>query len=326
MDIFGQMNEFWSSTSTDITVSNMVDDDINENNITKCTSCGSGDIVKEVDDGTINCMNCGEIKKILLISSQCDKNLYGSGDNRSDPSHCGNNINPLLPKSSLGTIISGKGSNMLKKIHNWTSMPYKERSLWHVFEEIQNIFVQNDIPQSYADKTKEYVKMMSEKKISRGKLKEAMNAVCAYFAFKNKGLPRSDVEVSELFKVSVYDFNRAYKEFIFYMAEHLNKKDMKPIVPSDLIPRYAHKLGVPNKYADTMVKLALKVEKRKMFAENTPQSVVGGIIVYVCDLYEWTIDRVAVAEFCHISPMTLNKIYNKLKEKESELIKIRIEE
>ena len=49
---------------------------------------------------------------------------------------CGAATNFFLPKSSLGTTISGKKS-VLKMLQNWNQMPYKERSLSEVLQHLE---------------------------------------------------------------------------------------------------------------------------------------------------------------------------------------------
>jgi transcription initiation factor TFIIIB Brf1 subunit/transcription initiation factor TFIIB len=333
-DVFSQMNSFWATKSSASsfaismekgkTEKNICDGDSDDivcsNNV--CKDCGSEDFV--VEEGIIICMNCSTVKEEQMIDTRSDKNIYGNNENRlNDPSHCGGTINPLLPKSSLGTIIVGKGNNMLKKIHNWTSMPYKERSLWKVFEDIQNRCNQNDLPQCISDKAKELYKVMSERKICRGKINEGVKANTVFFACKSKGVPRSDKECADMWGITLRDFNRGYKEFTYYMNTYLTPKDVKIIDSSDLIPRYCNKLQIPEHITDYIMRISKKVQKYEMLEDNTPQSVVGGIISYTCALMDYNINKYSVSTICNISPMTLNKIQSKLEENTDKLVKIK---
>jgi hypothetical protein len=52
-------------------------------------------------------------------------------------------INNLLPKSSLGSVIGGgKKDNIdMKRIRMyqmWNAMPYDERTLWNIFDKLEN--------------------------------------------------------------------------------------------------------------------------------------------------------------------------------------------
>ena len=58
--------------------------------------------------------------------------------------------NALLPESSLGTNISNRGGNeKMNKVNmyqKWNSMPYKERSLYKVYKDIELKCIDNDLP------------------------------------------------------------------------------------------------------------------------------------------------------------------------------------
>ena len=52
-------------------------------------------------------------------------------------------INNLLPKSSIGSVIGGtrKDNIDMKRIRMyqmWNAMPYDERTLWNIFEKLEN--------------------------------------------------------------------------------------------------------------------------------------------------------------------------------------------
>ena len=94
-----------------------------------CDSCESSLSITE--EGFLGCTNmkCGIVYTDMLDQS-AEWRFYGADDNQgSDPTRCGMPINPLLPNSSLGTIINGHGYEVYRRLHKWNSITYKERSL-----------------------------------------------------------------------------------------------------------------------------------------------------------------------------------------------------
>ena len=76
----------------------------------------------------------------------------------SDPTRCGLPTNQLLPESSLGSTVSFKygESYEMRKIRNyhlWNAMPYKERSLYNVFETLTVNATNNGISPSIVEAT-----------------------------------------------------------------------------------------------------------------------------------------------------------------------------
>ena len=104
-----------------------------------CAECSSQNI--DNVNGSLVCRDCGTIFDSLL-DYNAEWRFYGSDDSKySDPTRCGLPTNSLLPQSSIGSTISFKYNESydMKKIrnyHSWHAMPYKERSLHNVFEEI----------------------------------------------------------------------------------------------------------------------------------------------------------------------------------------------
>ena len=95
-------------------------------------------------DDNIVCTSCGMINTMIINNNQ-EWRYYGSEDSKrsSDPTRCGMPINPLLPKSSLGTIINGHGYEVYRRLHKWNSITYKERSLIKVFNTISRGIIKN---------------------------------------------------------------------------------------------------------------------------------------------------------------------------------------
>ena len=120
----------------------------NIDNIENCTNC---DNELTNIEGEMICEKCGIIN-YGLIDFNAEWRYYGSEDSKfSDPTRCGLPTNALLPESSLGSSISFKygESYDMKKIRNyhlWNAMPYKERSLYNVFDAIQVRAINNGIP------------------------------------------------------------------------------------------------------------------------------------------------------------------------------------
>ena len=73
------------------------------------------------------------------------------------------NSNDLLPQSSLGTTIGGgKFKSRIKTLHNWSAMPYRERSLHQVFKKFQEKCAFTGILKCIEDDAKIMYKTISE--------------------------------------------------------------------------------------------------------------------------------------------------------------------
>ena len=140
-------------------------------NLENCKDCQTDSLVYE--DGAYFCHNCGKFQEVRINQEQ-EWRFYGDSDSKStDPTRVGMPMNQLLPESSLGTVISNKGSHSvefekLRQYHTWNTMPYKERSLYRVYERLQSKAVKAGIPICIIENAKSMYKQLSEAQISRG--------------------------------------------------------------------------------------------------------------------------------------------------------------
>ena len=177
-----------------------------EDNKDFCDSCNSKNLI--TDNGHVICKDCGIIN-YCTIDGGAEWRFYGSEDSKfSDPTRCGLPTNHLLPESSLGSTISFKygESYEMRKIRNyhlWNAMPYKERSLYNVFDGIQVRANNNGIPSCIIDEAKNLYKRISDIQINRGSNRNGIIASCIYKACKIQGCPRSAKEIAEIFKLEL---------------------------------------------------------------------------------------------------------------------------
>ena len=101
----------------------------------------------------------------------------------------------------MGTVISGSANNPLAKWHRWNSMPYKERSLYNIYNELQEICQRNHLKPIISQEAKSLYKIIAEYKISRGNNRIGIKAACIYFACKNCDVPRSTKEIEKMMKL-----------------------------------------------------------------------------------------------------------------------------
>ena len=80
-------------------------------------------------------------------------------------------------------------------------MPYKERSLYLVFQKIYSKAHKAGISSSIIEEAKEMYKILNETKISRGSIRRGLIASCIYIACKKKYVPRSSKEIALIFEI-----------------------------------------------------------------------------------------------------------------------------
>lgn len=285
-----------------------------------CSNCKSDQLITNNRSGYVICKSCGCVDKEVINVSQ-EWRYYGSEDNKStDPTRCGRPIDPLLPKSSMATTIGGSGFHNIKRLHNWTSMPYNERSLYNIFEKIKLKTQHSNIPKIIIDDAMFIYKIIHDKTeknedahiLTRGSIRKGVIAACIYNSCKKHNMPRSPVEIAKIFDIDNKTMTRGCKKFKEIMkSKNIVLNIEKPKI-NDFIIRYCSKL----KFEKHLIHVALfvynKVKKLSIASNNTPLSIIGGIICLMTNLYALNVKKSDISKICNVSEVTITKCYKKL--------------
>ena len=282
-----------------------------------CKSCNQYGVI--IEDSLIVCTLCGTIER-NIIDTSAEWRYYGTDDNKfSDPTRCGLPTNELLPESSLGSIVSYSHNESydMKKIrnyHSWNAMPYKERSLYNVFDNIQVRAVNHGIPVCIIEEAKIMYKKISETRISRGSNRKGIIASCIYKACKIKNVPRSAKEIADIFQLSITHMTKGCKKFDEIMNINKNNSEinLSGSKSNDFIHRFCSKLNIGNDIYLICKYVCNSAEKYYLVSENTPPSIAAGSIYLVCSLLNINISKKSISTSCKISEVTISKCYKKL--------------
>jgi transcription initiation factor TFIIB len=286
-----------------------------------------------MEDGFPTCPNsdCGIIYKHTLDYSP-EWRFYGAEDkNTTDPTRCGNPINPLLMESSFGCKIlcDNRSSYEMRKIRRWTewqSMPHREKSLYDEFQFITIMAQNGGIPKIFIDYAMSIHKDISEQKMFRGINRDGMKAASIYISCRLNGCPRTAYEIAEIFKldkqsatygcsVSVTILNNIERN-----VEMSQKIELGTTTPGLFIERYCSKLGMNTNLTILAKFIANKVEQHNIIYDNTPQSTASGIIYLIIHNFKLEISKKDIKIVSGVSEVTINKCFKKLELIKTQLI------
>ena len=298
--------------------------------IQKCCSDNANIIINNTD---FICTKCGKTQSSL--STEAEWRYYGCNDSKSaNPTRCGMPVNELLPKSSIESTIStnnnnNQNMNNIRRINIWSgSMPYKERSLYLVFNQIQEKSYNNGLSKKIINDAKNIYKQISEKKISRGNNRKGIIASCVYFSCKLNSVPRSTKEIAKIFDINITVMTKGCKIFNNIIQLNELKKSIinntivntESIKSIDFIDRFCSKLCMSNEDIINIKNIAINCEKHNLEGKNTPPSIASGCIYLYCDIKSMKITKKHISDVCLISEVTINKCFRNLQEKQHLLL------
>ncbi len=297
-----------------------------------CSKCGPCMVVN--DDGIMFCKNCGH-EICQYIDNSAEWRSFADDHKSSDPTRCGATINPLLPESSMSTVIlkkrwtkksGGSSGDKWQRLQKW-QMPYIERSWMVVYNTITDKMV-GMIPQSALDDAKLLYQKVSKYRISRGANRKGLIAACVFYALKMKkrsSLPsgtRTAKEVSQAFNIRMSDMSTGCKMFMEIVHNNKIKLNLKSSSSDDFIERFCNKLHMSYKHFLMAKEIAQKSEELGIVSENTPPSIAAGSIYLLSEVENLNLTKKMIAKDCGISEVTISKTYKKLNPFKLHLIKI----
>ena len=205
-------------------------------------------------------------------------------------------------------------------------MPYKERSVYKVFLEIQNVCNRHNIPGKIINEAKSIYKIVSSTKISRGTNRAGIIASCVFFACKECDVPRSSKEIADMFGISSNIMTKGVKKCQEII--HMDKKNKnrisktKSTKPGDFINRFCNKLNIQEKDTEKVLSICKITVENFIISENTPPSIASGCIYYFIKKTNKGITKKEISEICKISEVTINKCCKVIEERDELFNKI----
>jgi transcription initiation factor TFIIIB Brf1 subunit/transcription initiation factor TFIIB len=317
-----------------------------------CPDCVTEEWVTVEEEEAI-CRKCG-YSFGYEVTSSAEYRWFGTEDRSPDPSRVGNPMNPLLPESSLGTRIvarpgESRAMQKIRQYHLWNVMPYRERTLWNVFEGLQVRAANAGISAAILDETKQLYAQVSPLCICRGQQKEALMAACLFESLKRHDTPRRPAEIAEIFKIDMKLITRGVKQFAGLLDEHLHaaarkavddekdvtlqtlteEKDVVPKAPVILQPvatpstNFRHylepailRLETPRSMLGTMEDQAIHfgnlLDELGICPETTPPSLAACSIALATQHLGFPKTNQEIALVCGISLATLQKCMKRI--------------
>lgn len=281
---------------------------------TECPECIVGVLVSNSKSGYNECDVC-EFTDTIIITDSPEYHNYAD-NNGVDKSRCGAPSDPLLPKSSISTIMSGTNLNSIRRIHNWTTMPYHERSLYDTFRKLNTVINKSNILGLVKADAKYYYKIIHDKDdnyvLTRGKNRKGVIAACVLYACNQRNIARTDMDIADIFGIELKVLTKGCKKFREILWKKGHKIYFDPISPLLYIERFCNMVGIEERHIDIGKFMAYRSCKLGIARSNTPLSISGGILYTLCVFYEYPIDKKKHLEICNTSDVTITKFFKKI--------------
>jgi transcription initiation factor TFIIIB Brf1 subunit/transcription initiation factor TFIIB len=285
-----------------------------------CNECKSINLVYTSGRGSYVCGECGTESQEIFDESP-EWNNYEDG--KVESGRCGAPINPFFPKSSLGTIINAPGYSKVKMLRNWGQVPYRERSLAEVLNEMDFKCKKYKITKAVIDNAKILYKNIREIKhesgankgknvIIRGINRKQIIAACFYFGAILQKFPRSTKEVADIFCLEIKQVTKGCRKFLEIMKDNFIIFDIKPSHGSDFIDRFGSKLKLNKETIQLSKTISENTTRLDIASDHQATSIAAASILLAINILEQNISKKNISLVFEISDVTITKTYKKI--------------
>lgn len=286
-----------------------------------CVECGEGRLRMDRARGEIHCEACGIVVEENMIDNGPEWRSFEAGQ-RSGKERTGAPLSILQHDLGLGTVMWGRtdangksitGSDMtrLRRMQKWDRRArFKrgaERNLAHALSELKRMGGALDAPKLVQEDAARIYRDAAQKNLIRGRSIDSVAAASLYAALRNKNVPRSLEEVSEVSKAKKREIGRVYK----VLAQELGLS-LKPVSPLMFLPRFASRLTLGSETESRAHELLVRAGEAEIVSGKDPKSVAAGAIYIASVLAGEPRTQKDVSEASGVTEVTIRNRYKEL--------------
>lgn len=259
------------------------------------------------------CTSCGRCDSEYVSDEPEWRGGMDDDGEVSDPSRVGAPTDDRFSESwSMGTIMNVRfnasyAQKKLARIDFHTSMNYKDRSLFHNYQDIERAGKHVlSLPPYVVSEAEHMYKKFSQERLTRGAVRMGIKANCLYQACKNNGIARTVPEIAEAFGIPNKDISRTSEMF-----RDVIDTSAKPSITraSNVVSRMFNDLTmIPEEDRRRLrckaVRICEHIQESMALMGKTPKTIAATVIYVLVE----TVNKFVICQVCGVSVPTLNKL------------------
>ncbi|MHA1336175.1 MAG: hypothetical protein ACTSPW_10595, partial [Promethearchaeota archaeon] len=252
------------------------------------------------------CQQCG------LIHDEFSFNLSNDIPRRKYiKNECSGNIKSSINKKNIKNFTINadlnRALNRAKRYNDFRDWDYKRKILAKT--EINRISHLMDLPSYINENAFNLYQTLNKSNLLKRKSIKLIILACLYYYCCKYSIPRDIYEfLSVGGDISLKRFNSYYKIISSLENSSANYHDCL-----NLIPQYTSKLKLNYELENKIFDFTITYIKNKNISGLKLRGIIGGIIYFVCKLYNKKITQLKICEVLHVSHITLRNRFKEIK-------------
>lgn len=268
------------------------------NNVNKCPSCGSKNIVSDINHGEVYCVDCGMVIDEGIIDMGQEWRAY-DGEQYKNRVRTGPPSSYRIYDKGLGTKTPTTGVNVrTKRVLKRSSGT--ERSLTYALGEIERMSNVLGLPDDVREAAGFLYRKAMAQKLIKGRSIEELVSGMIFIACKKRGIPRTLNEVTKASRSTLKQIRKSY----FFLTRKLGL-EVRPSSPSQYIPRFCSELGLSATIREYAITILEKDNGRMMAKGRAPVGIAAAAIYKAAQEHgEWRTEK-EIAKICGVTEITI---------------------
>ena len=293
--------------------------------LTKCTECGSSNILNDSSRGELVCNNCGLVIDAEIIDHGPEWRAFDS-DQREKRSRTGSPMTYTLHDKGLSTMIDWKNRDsygrsiptrnraQLFRLRKWQRRvrisDATERNLVIALSGIDRLASIMGLPRTVRETAAMIYRKAALKKLVRGRSIEGVTAASLYAACRQCNVPRTLDEISNAISLSRKEIGRNYR----YISRELELKLM-PTSPQDYISRFCSVLKLSSDVKAKTLEILHEAANRELTSGRGPTGMAAATLYIASVLCGERRTQRDVADVAGVTEVTIRNRYKEIVDK-----------
>jgi transcription initiation factor TFIIB len=290
----------------------------------KCPECG-GTLVRDYKHAEISCTKCGLVVDESIADLGAETRSFDS-ESWLKKTRTGSPMTYTKPHKGLtteidkydrdirGGTVSKEARKRMYRMRKWQRRinvsSSVEKDIIPALNEISRELSELGLPISMKEDAAIMYRKICNKGLVRGRSIEAIIAAITYILCRNRGIPRTLGEISDVSGIDPKDVGKTYR----YVARHLKLK-VPPTTPADYLPKFAHKVKLPNYVVDKATEIINDAKGYGLTSGRAPAGVAAAVLYIAADIYNMQKTQKEIADAAGVTEVTVRNRHRELEEK-----------
>lgn len=294
-------------------------------NITRCSECGSTDLVRDYDVGEIVCEKCGFVISTTLLDTGPEWRAFDE-EQREKRTRVGAPLTWTIHDKGLSTIIDWHDSDVygrklkpmekahiyrLRKWHRRSKVSgATERNLAFALSELTKVAYKLNLPKNVLETSSVIYRQIVRKRLIRGRSIQGVAAASIYMACRQCSVIRTLEEVAKASSISKKEGGRNYR----FLLRRLDTKVM-PVNPHNYVSKFVNQLSLSGNTESLAIRILDIASDLKLTSGRGPAGIAAAATYIASLLTDERRTQGEIAKGAQVTEVTIRNRYKELTQK-----------